>query len=204
MPLSAYELERLANIAANQAKLDELGLGDAEKNKLKAPPPPKRKRDESSIDVNDDKHPIRRSLRVSNTQVSYLELSDEFCLREEKLLAAMDRKATHPHRKRSAPASYSDEQAAGILSKEASNVLKKRAKLAALQRVAVPDAFALRPPIMVTTSHFTPANVITVDGQTKGRCPRCGQFWALRKDKTIRDHSCIPLSQSVTPHLPAI
>eukprot|EP00966_Prymnesium_polylepis_P247936 5733128-Prymnesium_polylepis.1 len=40
----------------------------------------------------------------------------------------------------------------------------------------------------MTTARFVPQKV----HQKKGLCWRCGQLWSLRKDGTIRDHSCTP------------
>ena len=210
MALSNYELERLANIAKNKAKLAELGL-DEESSKLKDPLPPKKRRRDDHDDNNDnvDVQPARRSLRLSNTEVSYTELSDEFCLREERLLYAKERISTHPTRKRHAPSTYSDEQADAILVKDEKNA-SKRAKLA-LQRtqmhhISVSNATPHLPFMPAMPGHFIPVSVNMVHGQKKAICPRCGQLWALRKDKSIRDHSCIPVSQSLPhlPHLPAM
>ena len=56
------------------------------------------------------------------------------------------------------------------------------------------------------TARFVPQKIL----KKKGLCWRCGQLWSLRKDGTIRDHSCTPMvgtvsQQSlVSAHLPVM
>ena len=121
--LSDYEKQRLANIAQNQSVLAQLGLADGE-CKLKPPPPPKkrpaaRKHDDDAGE--EPQQPTRKSARVANTPVCHTELSDEFCLREEKKLAALERASTRPQRDRKATTSYSDEQAEAIITNDEAN-----------------------------------------------------------------------------------
>ena len=87
--LSDYEKQRLANTAQNQSVLAQLGLADGE-CKLKPPPPPKKRPVPRKDDEEEEEpqQPTRKSARVANAPVCYAELSDEFCLREEKKLAA--------------------------------------------------------------------------------------------------------------------
>ena len=96
MVLSAYELEREANIQRNRAVLAILGLGDGSSLKPsshsapKPAPPPKRVDDVSS-------EPSRRSNRVSKKTPLFTGLTDAFFKAEEndaevrELPAAVDR-----------------------------------------------------------------------------------------------------------------
>ena len=125
--LSDYEKQRLANIARNQSVLAELGLTDGE-CKLKPPPPPK-KRPLPRKDDDDDEEPqqpTRKSARVANAPVCYTELSDEFCLREEKKLAALERVSSRPQRECKSITSYSDQQAEEIMANEEANATKRK------------------------------------------------------------------------------
>ena len=129
--LSAYELQRLKNVAANNAVLAQLGLaGD---NSLRDKPPPKKKPPPppppSSASVE-----VRRSSRVSGQHVDYSGgLSDDYFRDEE-------RRAERPERKRSAPTNlYSDEQALEIQKRENRAAVRRKqaaAEAAEAQRKA--------------------------------------------------------------------
>ena len=70
------------------------------------------------------------------------------------------------------------------------------------QRAAVAAAaYAANPVLPDMTARFVPQQVT----QKKGLCWRCGQMWSLRKDGTIRDHSCTPIVGAVAqqPFVPA-
>ena len=136
--LSEYEKQRAANIAKNQWMLAQLGLADGE-CKLKPPPPPKKRpvprkdgddddddeEEEEEEEEEEPQQPTRKSARVANAPVCYTELSDEFCLREEKKLAALERASTRPQRDRKATTSYSDEQAEAIIANDEANAKKQ-------------------------------------------------------------------------------
>ena len=146
--------------------------------------------------------------------VCYTELSDEFCLREEKKLAALERVSSRPQRERKGITSYSDQQAEEIMANEEANATKRRQKARQQQqeeqrqRAALAAAAYAANPVLpdMTTARFVPQQVT----QKKGLCWRCGQMWSLRKDGTIRDHSCTPIVGAVaqqpfgSAHLPVM
>ena len=209
--LSDYEKQRQRNIAANESVLALLGLANGA-SKLKQPPPPKKRRDDE--DSGEPRLPTRKSARVSNAPITYSELSDEFCLREEKQLERMERASTRPQRLRTAPSFHSDEQAEAIRKQEELNAKKRQkakldAEYAHKQHIAMQAAaYAANPVLPNMTVRFMPQEVTTQNAQKKGKCWRCGQHWSLRKDGTIRDHGCTPLvgvAQPITaPHLPVM
>ena len=83
--LSAYEQQRLDNIARNQAVLRSLGLLDD--NKQPPPAPKKRGRVDDDDDVDTFKlppEPSRRSDRVSKKPALYEGLTDAYFNNEEK------------------------------------------------------------------------------------------------------------------------
>ena len=212
--LSDYAKQRLANIAQNQSVLAQLGLADGE-CKLKPPPPPKKRPVPRKDDEEEEEpqQPTRKSARVANAPVCYTELSDEFCLREEKKLAALERVSSRPQRERKSITSYSDQQAEEIMANEEANATKRkqRARLQQQeeqrQRAALAAAaYAANPVLPDMTARFVPQQVT----KKKGLCWRCGQMWSLRKDGTIRDHSCTPIVGAVaqqpfgSAHLPVM
>ena len=150
--------------------------------------------------------------KVLSHPVCYTELSDEFCLREEKKLAALERVSSRPQRERKSITSYSDQQAEEIMANEEANA-KKRQKARQLQQeeqrqraALAAAAYAANPVLPDMTARFVPQQVT----KKKGLCWRCGQMWSLRKDGTIRDHSCTPIVGAVaqqpfgSAHLPVM
>ena len=186
--------------------LAQLGLADGE-CKLKPPPPPKKRPAARKDDDEDEEpqQPTRKSARVSNAPVSYTELSDEICLREEKKLAALERVSSRPQRQRKSITSYSDQQAEEIMANERVNAKKRQQKARQEEQrqraAAAAAAYAANPVLPDMTARFVPQKVT----QKKGLCWRCGQMWSLRKDGTIRDHSCTPMVGAVAqqPFVPA-
>ena len=127
--------------------------------------------------------PTRKSARVANAPVCYTELSDEFCLREEKKLAALERVSSRPQRERKSITSYSDQQAEEIMANEEANAKKRRQKARLQheaeqqQRAAVAAAaYAANPVLPNMTARFVPEEVT----QKKGRCWRCQQLCCAR------------------------
>ena len=116
--------------------------------------------------------------------------------------------STRPQRDRKATTSYSDEQAEAIIANDEANAKKRRQKARLQheaeqqQRAAVAAAaYAANPVLPDMTARFVPQK----GTQKKGLCWRCGQLWSLRKDGTIRDHSCTPMVGAVAqqPFVPA-
>ena len=65
--------------------------------------------------------PCNEAARVWHAPVPDIELSDEFCLREEEKLDAVERRnraSSRSQREHTAPTSYSDEQAEAIIANE--------------------------------------------------------------------------------------
>ena len=92
------------------------------------------------------------------------------------------------------------------MANEEANAKKRRQKARQQQqeeqRAAVAAAaYAANPVLPDMTARFVPQQVT----QKKGLCWRCGQLWSLRKDGTIRDHSCTPMVGAVAqqPFAPA-
>ena len=80
--------------------------------------------------------------------------------------------------------------------------IKERVQAAAIAAAA----YAANPVLPDMTARFVPQQ----DEKKKGLCWRCGQMWSLRKDGTIRDHSCTPIVGAVaqqpfaSAHLPVM
>lgn len=102
--ISAYEQQRLDNIAENKLVLKALGLDD-DSDSLKPPAPSRRafKPRQQSAPVEGE----RRSARVAGKTVSYCQLSEDFFLSEE-------RAADRPRRDRKRTRHFQDTQADGI------------------------------------------------------------------------------------------
>ena len=109
--------------------------------------------------------------------------------------------------------SYSDQQAEEIMANEEANATKRKQKARQLQQeeqrqraALAAAAYAANPVLPDMTARFVPQKVT----QKKGLCWRCGQMWSLRKDGTIRDHSCTPIVGAVaqqpfgSAHLPVM
>lgn len=224
--LSEYELQRLANVARNQAVLDALGLGG--NNALEEKKPPIRKPPAPKPDDDDDVPKfVRRSGRSTNAPVTYSEgLSDEFMCKEEKALERRELQSNRPQRKRGAPTYHSDEQGDAILAHNEANAVKRRCREAELERqnrqqqaqraaLIVHASNAPMLPSMSTAQAAPPfvhvAASVTVKKQWRVdqpvvKCMRCGGLYAQRKDGRVRDHYCSP-ANSVAPviaHLPAM
>ena len=228
-PLCAYELQREANVARNQAVLAALGLGGD--NSLKGPKPPPKKPPPKPADEDTDASPkfVRRSGRSTNAPPSYAEgLSDAFMCAEEKSLERRERQSNRPQRKRLAPSYHSDEQANAIMAREEANAAKRRARQAELERQArarqqqaymqqqsalvmrAPSAPVL--PSMSSMPTFTTVAPVAAKKQWRVdqpvvKCVRCGGLYAQRKDGKVRDHYCSPIVSVAAPvvaHLPAM
>lgn len=128
MTLSAYELERLANIRRNEEVLKALGLSG--NNSLKPVQNPKKTKPRVSAPFVPEEE-RRRSSRVSQEVVHFQALSDQFCLAEEREL-----RRPISSRKRDAPQNYLAEQQQEIEEREN----KARARREAAARCAAEAA----------------------------------------------------------------
>ena len=81
--LSAYEQERLDNIARNQAFLDAIGLGEDKPALIPKKKNTKRCRDDT-VDDEGPTEPTRKSARVANLDPEHGQLTDDFCIAEER------------------------------------------------------------------------------------------------------------------------
>lgn len=208
MTLCEYELQRLANIASNQAVLSSLGLGGD--NSLKKPKAPVVRKPKSDSDDDDDNQslPTRRSTRNVGTPTDYVELSDEFmCMEERGLLkrAKRDSKQAAPRfdELQAAEAAEREEKRAQKAAQQAQVVREKmererseraeRARIAAQQRIANAQANAHATSLMPLTA-FLPRSGGVPPYPTKGKveiCPLCNGPFVRRKNGAIRKHDCV-------------
>jgi hypothetical protein len=93
--LSAYEQERLDNIARNQAYLDAIGLGEDKPALIPKKKVTKRSRDDTDGDEGPTE-PTRKSSRVANLDPEHGQLTDEFCIAEERGLLRSKRARAEP------------------------------------------------------------------------------------------------------------
>ena len=93
--LSAYEQERLDNIARNQAYLDAIGLGEDKPALIPKKKVTKRSRDDTDGDEGPTE-PTRKSSRVANLDPEHGQLTDEFCIAEERGLLRSKRAKVEP------------------------------------------------------------------------------------------------------------
>ena len=209
MALSPYELRRLEQIRLNQAQLVALGLAGDNSLQEKPCKPRQPRKDDAPSNV-----PTRRSSRLSNGPKTYQELSNEFCHAEERRLA-------RSQRSKSRPKTYDEEQAREIEDKKRRARIR-RENVARQQQVARQQEVAQRRVENGThttrqITQFSNANIglapLTVgaysasnllswhtDGE-KGMCPRCFNFFVIRKDGCIRDHDCRPAQAMLPPTL---
>ena len=93
--LSAYEQERLDNIARNNAFLDTIGLGENKPALI----PKKKVTKRCHDDADDDEasaEPTRRSARVAKIDPEHGQLTDDFCIAEERGLLRSKRARAEP------------------------------------------------------------------------------------------------------------
>ena len=121
--LSAYEQERLDNIARNNAFLDTIGLGENKPALI----PKKKVTKRCHDDADDDDAPAEptcKSARVARMDPEHGQLTDEFCIAEERGLLRSKRARAEPTK------SYSEIQAEEDAER----------REASLQRVLQPNA----------------------------------------------------------------
>jgi hypothetical protein len=124
--LSAYEQERLDNIARNNAFLDAIGLGENKPALI----PKKKVTKRCHDDADDDEasaEPTRRSARVAKIDPEHGQLTDEFCIAEERGLIRSKRARTEPAK------AYSEIQAEEDAERREASLQRASAKRKALE-----------------------------------------------------------------------
>jgi hypothetical protein len=210
--LSAYEQERLANIARNEAFLEQIGLGNDNPKRI----PTKTKRDRSTIADDNDAEPLeptRKSTRVAKLQPEHGQLTDEFCNAEERGLIRPKRERTALSR------TFSEIQAEEVTKRQeaslqrAANMKRKlleqqqqahiqqnaqKNRLAVVQR---PTNIVLPSPQFPIDTKLKPGMRYPVKGDT-AVCPLCKGIFVLKKPKycsvekkwkpgEFRKHTCV-------------
>lgn len=186
MVLSAYELEREANILRNQAVLASLGLGGGSilkppTHRAPKPAPPKKADDVAS-------GPSRRSNRVSKKTPLYTGLTDAFFTAEETDAAELSA-VGRPRRPTTQTKRYEDEYGEDDVKRP-----RKKAR-PSVEEALVP--IRPPPPLMPMSVRTAPGDgFATATGHAeKGargwffKCPQCNQPWSLRCDgQTLQKH----------------
>jgi hypothetical protein len=135
--LSDYERQRLDNIAANQAHLESLGLAGGVRgliaDKTKITRQPKRKRDDDE-DGEAGLVDVRRSSRLCDAPKTYVELSHEDMLREEREMEGMERSTIRPRRACGKPVTFVQKQGEEQEERQKVNTARRSA---ISQRIAV-------------------------------------------------------------------
>lgn len=125
--LSAYEQERLDNIARNQAFLDAIGLGEAKPALIPKKKVTKRSRDDTDDDDEGPTEPTRKSARVAKLDPEHGQLTDEFCIAEERGLLRSKRARAEPTK------AYSEIQAEEDTERREASLQRAAAKRKALE-----------------------------------------------------------------------
>lgn len=203
MALSEYELQRLANIASNQAVLEQLGLGGD--NSLKKPKTaPSRKRNKDSDDDEEKPPPATRRTTRNVGTPNYVELSDEFMCMEERGLFKRDRRQTKKNAPRfdemqAAEAAQREEKRAQKVALQAQllrdKMQRERSERAERMRVAAEQRMANPQPALPSMLAFMPrASNGVPPYPTKGTveiCPLCNGPFVRRKNGALRKHDCV-------------
>jgi hypothetical protein len=186
MTLSAYERQRLENIATNERKLQTLGLLSAkEEMGLRALPSGARRRSHPRRDDDCEGNVVlRKSPRVANLPPSHGAL-DEFDDDEED-----DRLLRKKQKKDSKILDLNED-------KLKVQVMSFRGEDISLVNMNFDSA--LNDSSTVIGNNGVP--MYHTDGQ-KGRCDRCGGFFVLsRKWGTLHKHSCTPGVHAMLPSM---
>ena len=217
--LSAYEQERLDNIARNNAFLDAIGLGENKPALI----PKKKVTKRCHDDADDDEasaEPTRRSARVAKIDPEHGQLTDEFCIAEERGLIRSKRARTEPAK------AYSEIQAEEDAERREASLQRASAKRKALedderrrlqekqrQTIAIQQANRIAmqqqrvnmpivlPPAQLVASSVKPGARYPVKGET-AVCPLCNGLFVLKKPKycpveqkwmpsEFRKHTCV-------------
>ena len=194
--LSAYEQERLDNIARNQAFLDAIGLGDA--NPALVPKTKNTKRCRyDTVDDEGPTEPTRKSARVANLNPEHGQLTDDFCIAEERGLLRPKRAKADPAKayseiqgeedaeRREASLQRAAAKRKVLEDAERQRAQEKQRQLIALQqinralmhqqRVNMPIVL---PPAQPVTTNVKPGARYPVKGET-AVCPLCNGLFVL-------------------------
>lgn len=197
--LSAYEKERLANIARNERFLKSIGLATKEKIDVQ-----KKRKMEQEV----PSEPSRKSSRIANIQPEHGELPYEYCLAEVRHAIRRNRGKRTSHR------SFMDLQAEEIERKKEATFQRKKAKqvtedqkMRHLFDMQKEEALRAKTRYQVETDwnsdeHTMQSQVGNMWGGPLGRypvqgptaaCPRCKGIFVLPKGGGFRKHRCIPV-----------
>lgn len=204
--LSAYEQERLKNIARNDAVLEALGLKGGGCLGIAKQPQKRKRHDDDAPSMQTSLEPSRRSSRVSKQAVTYTELSDEFMLQEERRIERSRRPVNKVAR-------LEDQQAAEQRARDEASARRRAAKLRVEQqeqqrilRAAHEARIEQARNARVANGHAVtrvitgnlPPMVNNPMGQRyptttpQRECSICGGWFVPRQDGSLRYHTCIP------------
>ena len=196
--VSAYEQQRLDNIARNNAVLVALGLQPG----TCAPPAPAPKKPKPGPDAAPVVlEPSRRSSRVSQKPPLYAGLSDEYFVSEEreehKAERAVARAVDRPRRCVGSGTTFAEEfgYSADSLVREH----RKRKEPSQLAPPVAPSPLAMVPSVppglipamqaAFAARTGSDGASVTSRGSCRVPCPRCGERFALRSDgRTMQKH----------------
>lgn len=213
--LSAYELQRDANVARNDAMLVQLGL-----KKVPQPPPKKRVR----VEPLDVREPSRRSDRTSKQVIQLHMLGDDYFRVEERDANMQEKAVQRGTRERKPTTFFANTQSRYMemlmMEKDTAKVNTKKRAAASPPAAMEPAAHAGVPvvakqQIISMPAPCAPAGLapcdVTYDASVKsymtvrpkGQCPICRDWFTLRKsDGLLHRHHCRPAS--VAPAAPLL
>ena len=221
--LSAYEQERLDNIARNQAFLDAIGLGEDKPALVPKTKNTKRCRDDT-VDDEGPTEPTRKSARVANLDPEHGQLTDDFCIAEERGLLRPKRAKADPAKayseiqgeedaeRREASLQRAAAKRKVLEDAERQRAQEKQRQLITLQhanrallhqqRVNMPIVLPPAQPV-ATNTNVKPGARYPVKGET-AVCPLCNGLFVLKKSKychveqkwmpgEFRKHTCVSI-----------
>ena len=206
--ISAYERERLNNIERNNAVLHSMGLGER-----LVPAKPKSTRKAKRQDNDDDDAdsvapPVRRSARVAKDAPEYAELSDEFCVEEEKRLAGgrVRRQTVTYAQKQGLEMQEAEDKLAARRAKRQKEIAANLARQSLARQSSSVQVRSVGPHLAATMiPSMDRAPIVFGDKgyYTQGicaQCPDCGGKFVVRKsDGKIRSHICRPVHDFLLP-----
>lgn len=185
--LSAYEQQRLDNMAKNEAFLAALGLSKSEKTTVQK----SKKKYETDI----PSEPTRTSSRVAHIEPDYGELPHDFCVAEE------NNRIRPKREKQVVRKSFKDLQAEEAESKEMSKAKRRDMKRLAekekrhslfVSRKEIQHKYvSKREDVKRAECTWGAVGRYPVKGQT-AVCPRCNGVFVVPKGGGFRKHTCVP------------